>query len=230
MPFLRRAAPASPVSPEHPEQWRPQRFGRGSRSVRDPLIEPSWGGVRILARFELGHTFFVDEEGVDCTDEFAAVAEAISTAALADELILDGFLTVQPTQATAGVAITGIEAPSAGQVMTQMLVGTRRSRPPESTRRLDPDRPIAFVAVDLLSIDGTSLLNVPLLERKRLLDGALRTGELVRITPFVRPPIGTFVATWRALGFGALAYKGANSRYIPSGRNNDWFIAPMPNR
>lgn len=184
--------------------------------------------MRILARFELGRTLFVDEEGADCTDEFAAVADAISSSALAGALILDGFLTVEPTQATAGVPITGIETPSAGQMMTQMLVGTRRSRPAESTRRLDPDRPIAFVAVDLLSIDGASLLDVPLLERKRLLDGALRTGELVRITPFVRPPIGTFVATWRALGFGALAFKAANSRYLPSGRNDDWSIAPMP--
>ena len=230
MPFLRRAAPVSPVSPEPPEQWRPQRFGRGGRSVLDPLIEPSWGGVRILARFELGHTLFADEDGADCTDEFAAVAAAISAAALAEALILDGFLTVEPTQATAGVPTTGIEAPSAGQMMTQMLVGSRRSRSAESTHRLDPDRPIAFVAVDLLSIDGTSLLDVPLLERKRLLDGALRTGELVRVTPFVRPPIGTFVATWRALGFGALAFKAANSRYIPNSRNDDWSIAPMPSQ
>jgi ATP-dependent DNA ligase len=230
MPFLRRAAPALPVSPERPEQWRPQRFGRSSRSVHDPLIEPSWGGVRILARFEFGHTLFADEDGADCTDEFAAVAAAISVAALAEALILDGFLTVEPTQATAGIPTTGIEAPSAGQMMTQMLVGSRRSHSSESTHRLDPDRPIAFVAVDLLSIDGTSLLDVPLLERKRLLDGALRTGELVRITPFVRPPIGTFVATWRALGFGALAFKAANSRYIPNGRNDDWSIAPMPSQ
>ena len=226
MPFLRRAAPPAP--PESPEQWRPQQFGRRGRPVRDPLIEPSWGGVRILARFELGRTLLVDEEGVDCTDEFAVVADAITAAVLAEALILDGFLTVEPTQATAGVAITGIEPPSAGQLMTQMLVGTRRSRPSGSTHRLDPDRPIAFVAVDLLSIDGTGLLDVPLLERKRLLDGALQTGELVRVTPFVRPPIGTFVATWRALGFGALAFKAANSRYLPGRRNADWSLFPTP--
>jgi hypothetical protein len=186
--------------------------------------------VRVIARFELGHTRFADEDGVDCTDEFAAVAEAVSVAALADLLVLDGFLTVEPTQASVGMEISGIEAPSAGQMMTQMLIGTRRSSPPESGHRLDPDRPIAFVAVDLLSIDGTSLLDVPLLERKRLLDGAVEPGALVRITPFVRPPIGTYVVTWRGLGFGALAYKAANSRYIPNGRNDDWSIGPMPSR
>jgi ATP-dependent DNA ligase len=231
MPFLRRAARPAPVAPpQRPEEWLPQRFGRGSRAVPDPLIEPSWGGVRVIARFELGRTRFVDEGGVDCTDEFVAVGDAISAAALADELVLDGFLTVEPTQATTGVAVAGIEAPGAGQVMTQMLVGSRRPHQPESRHRLDPDRPTAFVAVDLLSIDGSSLLDVPLLERKRLLDGALETGELVRITPFVRPPIGTFISTWRGLGFGALAYKAANSRYIPDGRNDDWSIAPMPSK
>ena len=206
------------------------RFGRGSRAVPDPLVEPSWGGVRVIARVEPGRTRFADEDGVDCTAEFAAVADAVSAATRADSLILDGFLTVEPTQSAEGMEITGIETPSAGQMMTQMLVGTRRSRQPESGRRLDPDRPIAFVAVDLLRIDGTSLLDVPLLERKRLLDGALDPGPLVRITPFVRLPIGTFVVTWRGLGFGALAYKAANSRYIPDGRNDDWSIGPMPSR
>ncbi|MGA3057581.1 MAG: hypothetical protein ABSE70_06045 [Candidatus Limnocylindrales bacterium] len=229
MPFLRRAArPAPPSAPLPPEDWRPQRFGRGARAVPDPLIEPSWGGVRVIARLARGRTRFVDEEGVDCTEEFATVAEAVSAGAQADELILDGFLTVEPTQATAGVPLVGIEAPSGGRLTTQMLVGNRISRQPEARRNLDPDRPIAFVAVDLLSIDGSILLDVPLLERKRLLGGALETGELVRITPFVRLPIGSFVSTWRGLGFAALAYKAANSRYIPNGRNDDWSIAPMP--
>ncbi len=186
--------------------------------------------MRVIARSDLGQTRFADEDGVDCTDEFAAVSEAVSAAVRADAAILDGFLTVEPTQSVAGMEITGIEAPSAGKMMTQMLVGARRPSQPESRRRLDPDRPVAFVAVDLLSIDGTSLLDVPLLERKRLLDGALEPGPLVRITPFVRPPIGPFIVTWRGLGFGALAYKGANSRYIPDGRNDDWSIGPMPSR
>ncbi|MGZ6315406.1 MAG: ATP-dependent DNA ligase [Candidatus Limnocylindrales bacterium] len=206
------------------------RFGRGSHMVADPLVEPSWGGVRVIARVELGRTRFADEDGVDCTDEFTAVAEAVSAATRADSLILDGFLTVEPTQSAGAMEVAGIEAPSAGRMMTQMVFGTRRSHQSESGHRLDPDRPIAFVAVDLLRIDGTSLLDVPLLERKRLLDGALEPGPLVRITPFVRPPIGTFVVTWRGLGFGALAFKGANSRYIPDGRNDDWSIAPMPSR
>jgi ATP-dependent DNA ligase len=115
-------------------------------------------------------------------------------------------------------------------MMAQMFVGDRVVQATAKKHHLDPDRPIAFVAVDLLSVEGTNLLDVPLLERKRLLDGALEAGEIVRITPFVRPPLGTFVATWRSLGFEDLAYKSANSRYHPSGSNEEWALVPMPMR
>ena len=45
----------------------------------------------------------------------------------------------------------------------------------------------AFVATDLLWLDGTPLADMPLLERKRLLEGALEASYLVRVAPFVRP-------------------------------------------
>ena len=112
--------------------------------------------------------------------------------------------------------------------LTAWVVGGRVAKPTTTERLLDPTMPVAFVAVDLLEIDGSRLLDIPLLERKRLLDGALRPSELVRITPFVRPPIGTFLATWRGLGFHALVYKAANSRYTPNARNDDWSVVSMP--
>ena len=226
-PLNRRPLPAPPLNPD---EWRPQRFGHGRRPTRDAIIEPSWGGVRVLARFDGTSTRLADEDGVDCTAEFSGVAGAITGAARAGELILDGFLTVEPTQlATASLGRRN-DAPTAGQMMTQLFVGNRVARMAPPKRQLDPDRPIAFVAVDLLSIDETHLLDIPLLERKRLLDGALEPDELVRITPFIRPPLGSFIATWRSAGFGGLAFKTANSRYLPDSRNDDWLLMPMPPR
>lgn len=227
MPLLHSKAPPDP--PLNPEDWRPQRFGHGSgRSMRDPIIEPSWSGVRVLARFDGSNTRFTDEDGLDCTIEFTEVARAIAASALAGEFIVDGYLTVEPTQIEGGDPVGPIGAPTSGQTMAQMLGGSRMAQMIEPERRPDPDRPIAFVAVDLLEIDGSKLLEIPLLERKRLLDGSIKPGDLVRITPFVRPPIGSYVATWRGAGFDGLAYKGANSRYLPNARNDDWSITPMP--
>jgi ATP-dependent DNA ligase len=229
MPLPRRkGAPRPEVGPA---DWRPQGYGRrGFRSIADPIIEPLWGGVRVIARIGPGGVTLTEEGAGDCTAEFAEQARAIGAAALATELTLDGYLTVEPTQKTAGVAIGKVSTPSGAQVMSQLIVGTRRPHAPEPGPELDLDRPVAFVAVDLLLVDGSTLLDVPLLERKRLLETALRTDELIRITPYVRQPIGSFLGTWRALGFRELAYKASNSRYRPGEQNDDWAIAQIPAR
>jgi ATP-dependent DNA ligase len=75
-----------------------------------------------------------------------------------------------------------------------------------------------------------ALLDVPLLERKRLLESVLAEGERVRRTTFVREPAGSFIITWRSVGFGGLVHKEANSRYHPGVPNPDWTLMEMPRR
>jgi bifunctional non-homologous end joining protein LigD len=228
MPLLHPATAAPP--PLDPEDWRPQKFGRGSRALKDAIFEPGWTGLRVLARVGPGGTTLVDEDGIDATDDFPEVVGAIGAAALADDLVLDGYLTLEATQTTVGATQLMPRAPSAPEAMTHLLIGTRRPRLEKRDRPLDVDRPIAFVAVDLLVVDGTTLLDVPLLERKRLLDGALRVGELVRITPYTHGQVGPYISTWRSLGFTEMACKGANSHYLPGDRNDAWSSVPLPNR
>ena len=227
MPFLqRKAEPPLPA----PADWRPQAFARRSfRDIDNPIVEPGWSGLRVIARVGRGPdgaatVTLTDEDGVDATNEFEAIARAIGQAALADELILDGYLTVEPTQPTEGLGEPVTMAPPRGQLVSRMFVGGR-IRMPEPERKLDPERPIAFVAVDLLLIDGTGLVDLPLVERKRLLDGALLVDELVRITPYVRTPIGSLASSWHAQGFRELVYKSANGRYHPTGHPGDWAVA-----
>jgi hypothetical protein len=42
--------------------------------------------------------------------------------------------------------------------------------------------------------------------------------------------VGPYISTWRSLGFTEMACKGANSRYRPGSRNDDWSRVPLPNR
>jgi ATP-dependent DNA ligase len=105
-----------------------------------------------------------------------------------------------------------------------------RARIPAPDEDDSEEAPIAFVAVDLVALDGETLVEIPLLERKRLLESVLVEGSLVRRTPYVRHPAGTFIVTWRSFGFGGLAYKAANSRYLPGATNDDWCMTPMPRR
>ena len=95
-------------------------------------------------------------------------------------------------------------------------------------RKQENQNPLAFVAVDLLDIDGQSLLDIPLLERKRLLESVLTEDELIRRGIYIRLPVDAWLASWRSVGFHELAYKAANGRYLPGGTNDTWAIVRIP--
>ena len=231
--------------------WRPQGFGRANaHGIRDPLIEPLWIGRRVLVRIDAGETSVVDEAGVAIHGAGAGAAtpgdaaeaadigdmiDAVRRATRADAVVLDGYLTRQATMPPRPVPIGEVRTLGAGELTAQMFLG-RRARHNELVEEAATvaaveasDSPIAFVAVDLIEIDGLALLDVPLLERKRILESAIQPGELVRIGPYVRPPVDPWLGTWRALGFTSVAYKAANGRYFPGAPNDGWARARIPN-
>jgi ATP-dependent DNA ligase len=236
-----------PTMNADPRAWRPQAFGhRRVKDVSDPVIEPAWDGVRVLAHLDVAaaRAAIRDSSGEDLARDHAPIAEALLAALAADSAIVDGYLTDQATRASEGRAIVTSEIPSLSEHTSQFFLGRQgsellsgRGRPGRTDlgRTADQAEPledarIAFVAVDLVALDGEPLIEIPLLERKRLLESALAEGDLVRRTPYVREPAGTFIITWRSFGFGGLAYKAANSRYLPGGANDDWCMTPMPRR
>jgi ATP-dependent DNA ligase len=217
--------------------WRPQAFGRrAARHLDDPLVEPLWSGIRVLAHVAGADVDFLDAEGEP--QDWPATAEALAGAVQADGAVLDGYLTTEAAGDGVGVvAAPDPELPSAGQMARQMLFGglgrNRRAELMASVEAtlvpaLTADADVVFVAVDLLMLDDEALLDVPLLERKRLLDAILLEGRLVRRGIHVRLPIGAWLGTWRNLGFRQLAYKDANSRYRPGKPNDDWATAAIP--
>jgi len=157
----------------------------------------------------------------------------LGDAARADVLVLDGYLSRQPTS-PAQTSRDIVKTPTATQFMGQMFFGRRSSRAPRAPTAsgyadtTDPSVPIAFVAVDLLAIDEQALLEIPLLERKRILETAFEETQLLRRSPYVRPPVDSWLIAWRALGFHELAYKSANSHYLPGRQNEDWSRIRIP--
>ena len=212
---------------------RPQAYGdTGPQKIRDPLVEPLWAGVRTLASIDVGLAVLVDAEG-DAVPGMAAIAEALRESLRADGVVLDGFLTKQTAHA-ASVIVWPDEMPSVGR-----LVGLRNNRAVDTVtlkeealaaRSFVSEEAVSFVATDLLWLDDTSLLDVPLLERRRLLESAIAESDVVRVGAFVRPPINSCVTSWRSMGFAGLTYKAANSRYLPGQPNPDWVITGMPRR
>ncbi|MCI0347129.1 MAG: hypothetical protein L0221_17085 [Chloroflexi bacterium] len=220
----------------------PMPYGQvATGAVRDPIIEPLWIGRRVLARLAAGEPGSLTDEEGDAIVAFVPLREEIAAANLAATLIVDGYLTAQIHDATGRPmpdVTEGLTTPA--QMGRQMMMGgggsareERRDRAEASikSRAAMPDESAAgFVAIDLLEFDGESLLDVPLLERKRLLESAIAESENVRRTPIVRPPPATWYSQWRLAGFREMAFKAANGRYTPGIASRDWAIARIPKR
>ena len=99
----------------------------------------------------------------------------------------------------------------------QPFVGDPSGAPSNEKRR-------AFVAVDLIELDGQSLGDVPLQERRRLLDSVLGQNVRVRVSPAVRLPLQPWLDAWRGNGFTRYVAKHVNSRYRPGEQVEDWLI------
>jgi len=81
-----------------------------------------------------------------------------------------------------------------------------------------------FAAFDLLEIDGEPLLSVPLLERRRHLEGVLTPSPNVRLTPFVTRGLRAWRDTLQAQGFRRVVLKNWNSTYAPGKTTDDWLV------
>ena len=218
--------------------WRPMGFGRRMpKDIADPLCEPLWSGRRALVDVGASGISIRDETG-SVLAGFDALREAIRASTYAGEAMLDGYLLPGPIRDTVGAeAAPGDDAtPTARQMGRQLLFGggsrRREEREIDEARRvvLAPEAPTAFIVIDMLWLDGEPLLDVPLLERKRLLDSVVVDDALVRRTVVVRPPIEHWFGQWRALGFREFAIKSANSRYRPGTASDHWTTAYIPKR
>jgi len=220
--------------------WRPQLFGdKRAQTIVDPIVEPVWTGPRILAFVRDGTATLTDGDG-DPIEDRDEIIEALVTAAGGGTLILEATLTSEPMQAPIGIGGGEIVTPPRPeQALKQMLLGSRTDRGERMARYVDEghrrqlpagDDPVALVAVDLIWLDDESLCDVPLLERKRILESVLSESELVRVGIHVRPPVDVWLGSWRATGFRQVAFKAANSRYLPGKKNQEWALATIPHR
>jgi bifunctional non-homologous end joining protein LigD len=176
------------------------------------LFEPYWTGDRLMARLQDGRVTLTDEAGEPAGPAFADAADELLAAIDAEAVVLDGIWTAQP------FVVDG----SGGRQLAKSLTEEGLvDRPPDplsmETRR-------AFVALDLVELDGQSLGDVPYQERRRLLESVVHENVRVRVTPAVRQPIRPWLNVWRGNGFTRYVAKHMNSRYRSGEQADDWLI------
>ncbi len=176
------------------------------------LFEPLWPGTRMLARADGGRVTLTDELGEPVPDEgeTADATEILSGAILADEALVDGVWTAQP--------FVGDGSPARAWAETIAVEGLASDLPDP----LETERRRAFVAIDLVELDGMPLHDVPFQERRRLLESVIDEGIRVRLSQLVKQPLAGWLVGWRANGFTHYVAKHMNSRYRPGERTEDW--------
>jgi len=82
--------------------------------------------------------------------------------------------------------------------------------------------PFVYEVFDLLHLDGRSLLDEPLEERRRLLGEVLRPDPRVRLSEHVEADGVAFFEAARARGLEGIMAKDRHSTYVPGGRSMAW--------
>lgn len=237
--------PADPDPRDVAAAWRPQRPGRvAPRDLRDPIVEPDWGGLRAVAALTPGSAVIYRDGGEVPAppDLLRALAEAFDASDVVDAVI-EGHLTkaafdegtvVFPTTPRVERPLLAVPKAFRRSAKDDPYIHGRdhhrraEMEAPEVLTALRMGEPHAFVAIDLLWLDGQALLDVPLLERKRLLETVLVPSELVRVTPYVRPTNALTLVTWGSQGFAELSWRAANSRYLAGRENPGWVVVRAP--
>ena len=221
---------------------RPQSFGKARATrIDDPLVEPMWPGLRVIAAVDGDAASMFDEQGETVEDQVdLCIALAESLAGVGSGAILDGYLTKQVASDEGGVYTWINDYPTMSGQMNRMLVGGRRFRAEEMQKlreaeradvTFEPEDAVNLVVVDLLWLDGSWLTDVPLLERKRILESD-PAGQRAR------PSRARTCASRSARGSARGAPRAsadwpsrrANSRYRPGEPTTDWATTPMPRR
>ena len=171
------------------------------------LFEPWWGGMRALLFVGpadapgTGDVRVVDEAGVDRTAAFPELAGTAVRIA-ARSAILDGELVV-----------VDADGRSDATALAERLDGR-------------PGRPAAFLAFDLLHLDGRSMLGQPLIKRRDALRRVLRPGDEVVAVPAIATEGRALFDAIVGQGLAGMMARQRGGPYLPGQRSRLWRYVP----
>jgi bifunctional non-homologous end joining protein LigD len=205
-----RLDPEIATLPNLPDGLRPMRPRPASEPFDSAahIFEPAWGGLRALAFVGPseaaggGDVRIVDEDGRDVggpLTELAGMAVRLD----ARSAILDGELVAVDDAGRADAA--------------------------ELERRIggSAGRAVAFLAFDLLHLDGRSLLTTPLHRRRELLKKVLHPGDEVVAVPAIAAEGRALHAAAAAQGIAGVLARQRTSPYLSGVTSRLWQFIPV---
>ncbi len=171
-------------------------------SSKDWIFEIKWDGIRAIS--------YVKEElriksrnDIELKQNFPELAELQN---LIKNAVLDGEIIVM---------IEGIPD-------FQTLIERSNAANPRDIEYLAREYPATYVVFDILEKDGKPLVDLPLMERKDILNGSLEEGEHVILSLFVEEEGEAYFEAAVKKGLEGVMAKRKNSVYELGIRSRDW--------
>ncbi len=159
-------------------------------------FEIKWDGYRTIVHIADGHTRLQSSAGHDVTErwpEFADLADSVNSGSA----ILDGELIVFDDDGRPRF-----------DLVQRSGVGS--------------DREAVIQFFDVLQIDGNDTIDLPYLDRRRLLDQLVESDDNWTVPPFRLGDGAALVAATAEQGLEGVIAKRIDSRYRPGTRTKDW--------
>jgi bifunctional non-homologous end joining protein LigD len=185
-----------------PRYLEPMRATLASRPFNDDdwLFEIKWDGYRVEAVVADGAVRLYTRNGHDAATYFGRLLEPPTWIA-AREAVVDGEVVALDDRGRPDFALL------------QERIATARASVPSG---------LVYQAFDLLHLDGRSLLDVPLEDRKKLLELVLRPTARVQYAKHVDTHGVAFFEAAAAQGLEGVVAKQRRSRYEPGRRSPAW--------
>ncbi|HET6817452.1 MAG TPA: non-homologous end-joining DNA ligase [Mycobacteriales bacterium] len=174
--------------------------------------EFKWDGVRATVYIEGGRPRVLSRNDRDVTSSYPEL-RALAASLSARQVVLDGEIVAMDEQGR----------PSFGALQSRMHVTNAAQ-----VRRLVDTTPVTYLVFDVLYLDGRSLLDVPYVERREILESLQLSGPSWQTPPHfrgggARDHVGKAVfAASREQGLEGIIAKRLDARYFAGKRSDCW--------
>lgn len=165
------------------------------------LYENKWDGYRIISSVSKGNIKMYSRSGLDYTSKYPLIVEALGD--LGHEAVLDGEVVVFNEQAKPDFDAL------------QLYNGKRT--------------PIKYCVFDLLYLDGNNIMELPLVQRKELLQALVASSDVFVFSKSFDDGPGLYQASLEN-NLEGIVGKKKNSPYIPGDRSYYWIKVPTRKR
>ena len=166
--------------------------------------EVKWDGIRVLIYIEDDEVKIISRSGKDITKQFPELIRPESIRV--EHAVLDGEIVVLDDK---------------GRPLFHEVISRMHRKGEASISSASKTKPVSFYAFDLLSLDGSDIMHLPLQRRRAWLKCILKSGTYFRYSDDFEDGKQLFEAI-KAQGMEGIMAKDQTSRYLPGQRSDHW--------